>query len=261
MSIMNPNLQIAIEAAIDAGEKIREIYQSVFKVVYKEDESPLTDADLASNEVILSYLSETQIPVISEETAQVDYAVRSQWNKCWVVDPLDGTKEFVKRNGEFTVNIALVEKGKPILGVIYVPVFKTLYFGSSQGSFKIENIAEFSQEHLAQKQKIQVRARSKDIKILKSRSHLNKQTEDFVKEQEALYNKVEMDNVGSSLKFCQVAEGKADIYPRYAPTMEWDTAAGHAIAQFAGAKVYTPKKETLIYNKPDLTNPYFIVEN
>ncbi|PHS68283.1 MAG: 3'(2'),5'-bisphosphate nucleotidase [Flavobacterium sp.] len=261
---MKRNLSIAIQASIEAGTEILKVYSKPIEVEIKGDDSPLTQADKNANDVINKYLLNTSIPIISEENKQLDFLERKDWKQCWIVDPLDGTKEFIKRNGEFTVNIALVENGNPILGVIYVPVTKDLYFTSEDASkaFKItlkneevsvseilENASEISPETTT----------PSVIKIVGSRSHLNKDTKNFISEIEK-ENFVEIVSKGSSLKFCLVAEGKANLYPRYAPTMEWDTAAGQAICQAAGVKVINNEtQKPLQYNKENLLNPYFLV--
>jgi len=262
---MKNNLALAIQASLEAGKAILEVYSSNdFNIEIKGDDSPLTKADKNANDVINSYLIKTPIPIISEENKQLDFSERKDWDTCWIVDPLDGTKEFIKRNGEFTVNIALIKNGAPILGVIYVPVSKTLYFTSDDArrSYKIdledenvtvEYIFENASEIKPQTEKPSV------VKIVGSRSHLNDDTKAFISEIEK-NNKVEIVSKGSSLKFCLVAEGKANIYPRYAPTMEWDTAAGQAICQAVGVNVIDNNtKKPLQYNKENLLNPYFLV--
>jgi len=262
-TLMKSNLQIAITAAISAGKEILKVYDSDFSVETKEDASPLTLADEKSNDVINQFLLETNIPIISEENKQLDYSIRKTWNKCWIVDPLDGTKEFIKRNGEFTVNIALVEEGAPILGVIYVPVSKELYFTSedAKSSYKITIQEDASVENLIESA-IQITPSeiSEPVKIVGSRSHLNEDTKTYISEIEK--NKsVEIVSKGSSLKFCLVAEGAAHIYPRFAPTMEWDTAAGHAICEAAGVSVINQEtQQPLRYNRENLLNPYFLVK-
>ena len=260
---MKSNLNIAIQASIDAGKEILKVYSTSFGVEIKGDNSPLTLADKNANEVINKYLIETNIPIISEENKQIDYSVRKNWDQCWIVDPLDGTKEFVKRNGEFTVNIALVKEGIPILGVIYVPVSKTLYFTSEDGlsSFKVVlDDVNASLDHIISCATEVFPSDDMDvIRIIGSRSHLNEDTQQFISEIEKK-RKVEIVSKGSSLKFCMVAEGEAHIYPRYAPTMEWDTAAGQAICEAAGVKVTDNNTNMpLKYNKENLLNPYFLV--
>lgn len=260
---MKTNLSVAIQASLDAGKEILSVYSTNFDVEIKGDNSPLTIADENANEVINKYLLKTGIPIISEENRQLDYSERKDWDRCWIVDPLDGTKEFVKRNGEFTVNIALVENGEPVLGVIYVPVTKTLYFTSddAKSSKKIDLISEdVSVEEILEKA-ITIKPSEVDdvVKIVGSRSHLNDDTKKFIESVEK-DNKVEIVSKGSSLKFCLVAEGLAHIYPRYAPTMEWDTAAGHAICKAAGIQVIDETTgKPMRYNKANLLNNYFIV--
>ncbi len=261
---MKHNLTVAIQAAIDAGKSILEVYATKFDVEIKGDESPLTLADKNANTVINSYLIDTKIPIISEENRQLDYSDRKDWKECWIVDPLDGTKEFIKRNGEFTVNIALIKNGNPVLGVIYVPVSKTLYFTSEDASsaFKItiDNESIDAETILQKAVKLDPYiSETPVVRIVGSRSHLNEETSEFISEIEKA-NEVEIVSKGSSLKFCLVAEGLADIYPRYAPTMEWDTAAGQAICQAAGVNVIdNTTQKALKYNKQNLLNPYFLV--
>ena len=257
----------AIEAAFEAGEKILEVYDSDFAVEHKDDKSPLTLADKKSHEVIVSYLKKTKIPILSEEGKSISYAERKDWNRLWIVDPLDGTKEFVKRNGEFTVNIALVENGKPVMGVIYVPVKDEMYFAEkSIGAFKLDFYSAVTSE-MESIETLKAKAFSlpcnkydSTYTIVASRSHSSPETEDFIKKKKGKYGEVEIISAGSSLKICMVAEGKANVYPRFAPTMEWDTAAGQAIAEAAGCKVVQKDGKTpLQYNKEDLLNPWFVV--
>lgn len=260
-------LEIAIKAAVNAGEVISEIYKSTFDVEYKKDKSPLTLADIMSNETINLSLKETDIPVLSEEGKSISYEERSKWNYFWLVDPLDGTKEFVKKNGEFTVNIALIKGNTPILGVIFAPENKLLYFGSeNHGSYKLShinsgmiknmNIYDFIREG----KKLPYIDNKEVYKIVGSRSHMSEETLEFIESLKKDHKNVEIVSIGSSLKLCLVAEGSANIYPRFGPTMEWDTAAGHAIASGAGKKVVHTDMQTLItYNKENLLNPYFIV--
>lgn len=262
---MNQLLLIALEAAIKAGDEIMAVYSRDFEVEYKEDHSPLTIADANANKTIHSFLEKTGIPIISEESKQADYNTRRHWRTCWLVDPLDGTKEFIKRNGEFTVNIALIENQKPILGVIYVPVSKTLYYGevSNKTAFKIELPEAIFGEAIFHKKVELIPQKSKTdiITIVGSRSHKSNETSAYIKSLEEKGKHIDVVNRGSSLKFCLLAEGKATVYPRFAPTMEWDTAAGHAICNAVGLKVkYVDKNEELQYNKEDLLNPYFIVQ-
>ena len=262
---MNPNLRIAIEAALDGGAEIMKIYQHDFDVEFKEDNSPLTLADQKCNDVINSYLVDTEFPVISEENKQNLFEERKQWETCWIVDPLDGTKEFVKRNGEFTVNIALVKKGKPLLGVIYVPDSKILYFADVLKGQTYKCFLHGHNEPIEQiiKRSSLIRPNQKNdskIKVVGSRSHMSIETEEFVDDLKKTYDHVEIVSKGSSLKFCLVAEGNADVYPRFAPTMEWDTAAGQAICEAVGLKVISRETNApLLYNKENLLNPWFLV--
>lgn len=262
---MNQNLQTAIEASLKAGQVIMEVYNTAFNVELKNDKSPLTEADKKANDIINSFLIPTQIPIISEESKQTEFIIRKTWNTCWVVDPVDGTKEFIKRNGEFTVNIALVTNGKPVLGVIYVPATKVLYFAdvNERVSYKVElNSHEISIQEIIKKAKL-LQPKiigSKLIQVVGSRSHMSQDTLDFIETLKSNSSEVEIVSKGSSLKFCLVAEGNADVYPRFAPTMEWDTAAGQAICNAVGIEVIS--KETnkpLLYNKENLLNPWFLV--
>jgi len=263
---MNILLETAIKSAIAAGAEIMKIYGESFEVTLKSDHSPLTIADENANAIINTFLSKTDIPIISEENKQTDYSTRAKWETCWMVDPLDGTKEFIKRNGEFTVNIALIKNNKPVLGVIYVPVSNTLYYAmvSDQKAYKITLDAHCYTAEIHSKAKeelVPLREASNKIKVVASRSHLNADTTEFIAHLKQQGNQVTLVSIGSSLKFCLVAEGKATIYPRFAPTMEWDTAAGHAICKAVGLKVMqVADAEELHYNKTQLLNPYFIVK-
>jgi len=260
---MQTLLAVAIKAALKAGTEILKIYNTEFDVEHKSDSSPLTEADKNANNVINGFLLPTKIPIISEENKQLDFSERKHWTSCWIVDPLDGTKEFIKRNGEFTVNIALIEKGNPILGVIYVPVSKELYFTSADGKTSKKIIVSSEEDTVEEVFKnaknINPSRPISEVKIVGSRSHLNEETKNFISEVEK-NNKVEIVSKGSSLKFCLVAEGLAHLYPRYAPTMEWDTAAGHAICNAVGVSVLDQTTgKSMQYNKPNLLNNYFVV--
>ncbi|QHI37475.1 3'(2'),5'-bisphosphate nucleotidase CysQ [Kordia antarctica] len=261
---MQSHLQKAIKASINAGKIIMDIYENqIVEVETKADNSPVTIADKKANAFIEEALESTNIPVLSEEGEHATYEIRKNWNQCWIVDPLDGTKEFIKRNGEFTVNIALIENGKPILGVIYIPAQKTLYYAvvSEQKAFKIE-LAEhnISTDMLENAVEIVPASESDVVTITSSRSYTNQQVLDLIAKHEGEQKQVELIKAGSSLKFCLVAEGKASYYPRYAPTMEWDTAAGHAICNAVGVEVYSLEtQKPLKYNKENLLNPWFIV--
>lgn len=245
-------LAIAREASSHASKEILKIYESEdFGVDMKSDDSPLTKADKKGHEVICSYLEKTGIPILSEEGKHTAYEGRKNWEQLWIVDPLDGTKEFIRRNGEFTVNIALVENQRPVLGVVEAPVLGVQYYGTiEKGGFKSINGVE---EKLNEIPAFDVER--KGLKVVASRSHLNDDTKSFM---DGL-NKPEIVSMGSSLKFIMVAEGKADIYPRFAPTMEWDTAAAHAVVKSLNGTVETPEGRELVYNKEDLLNPYFRV--
>ncbi len=260
---MKPLLKVAIQAVVAAGAEILKVYNTNFAVERKDDNSPLTQADRNANAVINNWLKHTQIPIISEENRQLDYEERKGWQRCWIVDPLDGTKEFIKRNGEFTVNIALVENEIPVLGVIYVPVTKELYFTAADGKtskkITLSSEEESVEAILGNAKEIKPREASSRITVVGSRSHLNEETKNFIAGLEKR-NQVALVSKGSSLKFCLVAEGLADIYPRYAPTMEWDTAAGHAICRAVGVSVIDEVTgKSMKYNKPNLLNNHFLV--
>ncbi|MEG1545190.1 MAG: 3'(2'),5'-bisphosphate nucleotidase CysQ [Tannerellaceae bacterium] len=266
-------LHLAVLAALEAGKAIMKIYtdpNADFEIERKADNSPLTLADRAAHAVIAAQLADTPYPLLSEEGRNISYAERKDWPILWVVDPLDGTKEFIKRNGEFTVNIACVKNGVPVMGVIYVPVRNELYCSADGlGAFKVTDVQvddyEGLDELLMRAVKLPLAAPHKGIVVVASRSHLSEETEQFINELRLHTPDVTMKSSGSSLKICLVAEGSADVYPRFAPTMEWDTAAGHAIARGAGMEIYQAGKanetnEPLRYNKEDLLNPWFIVE-
>jgi len=273
-----PFLATAIGCAVAAGAAVLEVYASDFEVEYKTDDSPLTLADRRSHEIIARALENTGIPLLSEESRQADYERRKSWQQLWVVDPLDGTKEFIKRNGEFTVNIALVENGRPVLGTIFVPVKQLLYFGARElGSFRLDTGTargfleraagrpDFRvplERILERAEKLPVEQSTGDgLTIVGSRSHANAELKAYVERKREECGRVDFLSAGSSLKFCLVAEGRADIYPRLGPTMEWDNAAGQAIAENAGARVVRyDDRQPLEYNKEDLHNPWFVVE-
>lgn len=265
---MTSLIDIAIKASLDAGSTILEVYATDFDVAHKSDDSPLTIADQKANAVIESYLKKTDLPIISEETKVLDYSDRQHWARCWLVDPLDGTKEYVKRNGEFTVNIALIERGTPIMGVIYAPVLGYLYYTEDNAAHKVQLESGSEQAVLKDIDALKTRAKKLQpapwqdpIRVVGSRSHMNEATQDFVTALQSNHQ-TEMVSKGSSLKFCLVAEGSAHVYPRFAPTMEWDTGAGQAICEAAGLKVTRQDNGTpLSYNKENLLNPYFLVQS
>jgi 3'(2'), 5'-bisphosphate nucleotidase len=243
-----------------AGQAILSVYDGDHAVEYKDDKSPLTAADKASHEVIIAGLQKhfPEIPILSEEGADIPYEERKGWSRFWCVDPLDGTKEFIKRNGEFTVNIALIEDGHPVAGVVYVPVQDKLYWGAvGEGAWVETESLKLTADSYSQAQEIRVREidHEKGLTVVMSRSHPSPDLEAYLKNIKV----AEAMPVGSSLKLCVVAEGLADIYPRLGPTMEWDTAAGHAVVEAAGGTVKQPNGEALVYNKENLLNPYFIV--
>jgi 3'(2'), 5'-bisphosphate nucleotidase len=243
----------AISAAEEASRVILDVYNSGnFEAEVKGDNSPLTLADKKGHAVIALILEATGIPVLSEEGQHLPYDERKSWEYFWMVDPLDGTKEFVKRNGEFTVNIALIHHHKPVMGVVAVPVTGEIFYASQgNGAFvKRDN-------QIAALPKRRTWALNEEgLRVVASRSHMNDQTQSFIDS----LNKPTLVSRGSSLKFMLLAEGKADVYPRYAPTMEWDTAAAHAIVNEVGLKVFEQGTEREItYNKENLLNPYFLV--
>ena len=280
----------AVIAAIEAGRAILEVYRSPdFKIEKKADKSPLTLADKRSHEVIVRHLGEMDIPILSEEGKNIPFGERKRWETYWLIDPLDGTKEFIKKNGEFTVNIALIRNRNPKGGVIFVPDKDVLYFAlDDQGSYKIDSdssiqqmeadlIDYFSTQAIGlesekteeafdrltlQSTKLPVMDMAdRPFTIIGSRSHGSPELEAFVEEKRREHGEVEFISAGSSLKLCLVAEGNADIYPRTGPTMEWDTAAGQAIAEFAGCKVLQyGTADPLNYNKENLLNPWFVVK-
>ncbi len=256
------------EIIITAGKETLRVYDSVdLGVEYKKDNSPLTEADTASHNVIVAGLEKLKIdgsviPVLSEEGKDIPYAERSGWQKYWLVDPLDGTKEFIKRNGEFTVNIALIVNNEPAAGFVYIPVKDELYFGAEGlGSFFLKDAAETENSAvLSSARALKPSDASEAVKIVASRSHLTPETEDYINKIENRFEKVEIVSSGSSIKLCMVADGSADVYPRFAPTMEWDTAAAHGVCRFAGCRVIDAgTKKELKYNKQNMLNPWFLV--
>ncbi len=245
-------IPLIIDAARDAGIKILEVYNSDdFGVEIKKDDSPLTIADKKANDAIVEKLKQTDFPILSEEGAKIPYSERKDWEYFWMVDPLDGTKEFVKQNGEFTVNIALIHKNTPILGVVYAPVLDKLYFGGKEiGSFMDENMDPQHKLEL-------IKNETGNIRIVASRSHLNEETRNYIEQ----FENAETVSMGSSLKFMLIADSEADIYPRFAPTMEWDTAAAHAILKGLDLEVINMEDDKpLRYNKENLLNPNFLVK-
>ncbi len=271
MTDYNNLLKQAIIAAIHAGEEILDVYNVAFEVELKDDKSPLTLADRRAHKKIVEELSGTNLPVLSEEGKTIPYEERKNRERFWMVDPLDGTKEFIKKNGEFTVNIALIENNKPVMGVIYVPVTDTLYFGAtwlpscinynakeSLHSHSSEEI--FYDQLMAVSLKLPLNQTDRPYTVVASRSHLTPETEIFIADLREAHGELAFISKGSSLKICLVAEGVADVYPRLAPTMEWDTAAGQAIAENAGCTMMNHHTSTPVtYNKENLLNPHFVV--
>jgi 3'(2'), 5'-bisphosphate nucleotidase len=258
-------LKISIEAAIRAGEKTLEYFMKEILIEVKEDSSPLTMADIESNRIINEALSQTEIPILSEENKIIPYNMRKDLNLFWMVDPLDGTKEFINKRPEYTVNIALIENNKPIMGVIYVPVQKTLYYAIyNLGAYKVTATSSLSYDILVKNSILlpkKQKSKSKVV-VIASKSHMSNETIDFIDKLKKCKGKYELVSIGSSLKFCLMAEGLADIYPRFGPTMEWDIAAGQAIAEATKCHLINVNDgEYLKYNKENLYNPSFVVYN
>jgi len=283
MNQFTNHLYNALLAAKEAGRAILEIYSRDFDVWYKNDKTPLTMADQRSHDIIVAHLSDQAVdglPILSEEGKDIPFKQRSKWEYFWLVDPLDGTKEFVKRNGEFTVNIALMHRNRPVLGVIYVPIKDVLYFAAEGlGAYKSDSsdVFELIRDKASEKKRAgllrtiidrsaklpvndsQNAINDSRLTIVGSRSHSTKEIEDFVEAMKKKYKQIEFISVGSSLKLCLVAEGKADVYPRQGSTMEWDTAAGQVIVEQAkGSVLNIETDEPLRYNKEKLLNPWFI---
>ena len=249
-----PWLEPVLAIAAEAGRRILDVYERQFDVSSKDDGSPLTDADRAAHELIVTRLIQLTpgIPVLSEESAKIEYAERADWERFWLVDPLDGTKEFVNRNGEFTVNIALVEAGAPVLGVVVVPVTAVAYLAiRGQGAWKEQGGCD--------RKPIRVRAyRGGRATVVASRSHRGEALDRFLERLNAREGEYATTSMGSSLKLCLVAEGEADIYPRLGLTSEWDTAAAQCVVESAGGRVTDLDGKSLRYNKPDILNPWFL---
>lgn len=267
--MLKEKLKVAIDAAIAAGDEIMKIYTDFnrdFEVEHKSDNSPLTIADKKSHNKIMDYLNQFNTPILSEEGVIVNYSSRKWWNDLWIIDPLDGTKEFIKRSDDFTVNIAYVSNEEPVMGVIYIPVTDTLYFGEKGlGAFKLENAKSYASKSLTNiitaSRKLPLKSSIKPFVIVASVSHMSPETEEYLDKIKKRHPNVDVISRGSSIKICLVAEGSANVYPRFAPTMEWDTAAGDAIARAAGKMIFlTDEKTPLKYNKEELLNPFFIVK-
>jgi 3'(2'), 5'-bisphosphate nucleotidase len=276
-SVMTINTALlAVKAALMAGKAILDIYETDFRIEHKADDSPLTQADCEAHRILTDHLTPTGLPILSEEGRHLDFDRRRRWAQFWLVDPLDGTKEFIKRNGEFTVNVALIEARSPTMGVVYAPVDDILYFSLPlEGAFKISTARRLwastieslpnSEDQIRTLQdlgeKLPIAKAVPDVfTIVGSRSHGSRELDAVVDQMRTIHGKVDFISAGSSLKLCLVAEGRAHLYPRTGPTMEWDTAAGQAIAEAGGAEVVAFGSDTpLRYNKEDLLNPWFVV--
>ena len=270
MDTFDYKLAKILQIAQLASGQILEVYNTDFLWEHKEDKSPLTLADKKSHQLICDKLTELHpdIAVLSEEGKDIPYKTRKNWQYFWLIDPLDGTKEFIQRNGEFTINIALIHNNEPVLGIIHVPITGVFYFAKrGEGAYKLERGEEIDriksfEELVKISQKLPLGVNVKrPVTVVGSRSHMNPETKEYFDNLDKKYGKIDTISAGSALKFCMLAEGKADIYPRLAPTMEWDTAAGHIIVEEAGGRVITVDNSLpLRYNKESLVNPWFVAE-
>lgn len=263
----NNLMHSSIEASLKAGVEILKIYEKNFDINYKEDNSPVTEADLISNEIIKQTLSKYNLPFLSEESKKESFDVRKRWKNFWMIDPIDGTKEFIKKNGEFTINIALINRNKPILGVVYAPVTGELYFASQLHGAKKVNVIDIEFNYINDisvlindAKKIPFTKMHKHYSIVTGRCALNDATKDFIKKIQSRYKNVKIIKLGSSIKICKVAEGYIQVYPRFHQTKEWDTAAAHAILKYSGGNILNLNSEELIYNKKEIRNPDFIAQ-
>ena len=247
---LEPLLEKVLAIALRADQAVMAVYESDFEVEYKADESPLTRADMAAHRLIVAALKELEpsFPILSEEASDIDWDVRRHWQTFWLVDPLDGTKDFINRSGEFTVNIALIHDHQPVLGVVTAPAMGQAYLGA-------RGVGAFRQDRQG-RTAIRCSPLPRVPRVLASKNHLNGETRDFI----ARLGECEMVQAGSSLKFCRIAEGAADIYPRMGPTSEWDTGAAQAVLEVAGGRVLTLEGAPLQYGKENLLNPYFIAD-
>jgi 3'(2'), 5'-bisphosphate nucleotidase len=263
---MNDWIRVALAASLEAGRAILDIYESDdVGVEYKEDQSPLTRADRAAHDVLMRHLEPTGIPVLSEEGKHMPYSERQEWRELWIVDPVDGTKEFIKRNGEFTVNVALVRDGRVAGGVVLAPVLGHAYVGVvGEGAWRLEvdltQVPSVDEAWSARAALPFDAPAARPFTVVASRSHMSPETEAYVEEARSRHGEVDLISKGSSLKLCMVAEGTADAYPRFAPTMEWDTAAGQAVCEAAGCVVLDQNTNApMRYNREELLNAWFLV--
>lgn len=257
------NIQDIKDIAIEAGEAVMKIYNKDFKIEYKDDSSPLTQADLNSNEIICSKLLNLypNIPIMSEENKEINYEIRKHWEYYWCIDPIDGTKEFIKKNGEFTINIALLHNNTPVLGIVYAPALEEIYSSKKGSGAYLEKVNNGECVVSSKKKLPYIKNSDDNFTVVASKSHLSEETQEFIDDLTTNYPQLTTNSKGSSLKLCMVAEGIADIYPRLAPTMEWDTAAADAVVRESNKMTYQYKnEEPLLYNKRNLLNPWFIVK-
>ena len=249
-------INIGLDAAVSAGEKIMEVYNASAHIDFesKNDNSPLTIADKKSHDTIVSMLKKTETHIISEESESIDYQIRKKWKEYWLIDPLDGTKEFIKKNDEFTVNIALIKNNSPFIGIVYCPVKKILYWNDSNKNV-FKKIIGKEKKQLNKRKRVD--QGEKNLRVIVSRSHSNEKTTQNINK----INAPQLISCGSSLKFLYIADNKADIYPRFGPTMEWDTAAAHSILKALDIMVTNLEdKKELSYNKKNLLNPCFLIK-
>lgn len=264
--MMNDILKSVVQISLQAGKATLEFYGKNMDIEKKEDNSPITKADKLSNSILINGLLSYNLPVLSEESDKLGYETRKKWNEYWLIDPLDGTKEFIKKSDEYTINVALIKGTFPVMGVVYAPAKDLLFYGQAgYGSYKVEkassvNLTGCFSDTIRKKLPI---AYSNPIPVVvASKSHMNQETDYFIQQIKQYYTAVQTEHYGSSLKLCMIAEGSADIYPRMGPTMEWDTAASQAIVEAAGYNVVQyPGGTRLSYNKENLLNPFFIVYN
>ena len=264
-TLQDINILEVINIALKAGNAVIQIYNKDFTVEYKDDKSPLTEADKTAHKIIVDGLLKiSTFPILSEEGKDIPYDERKNWEYYWLIDPIDGTKEFIKKNGEFTINIALIHKDTPVLGVVFAPAINELYFAKKgEGAFKVimnDELLIMNEKVLQKAQKLPLCIQNSTLTIVASKSHLNQETQDFIDNLTSNTENSTFISKGSSLKLLMVAEGSADIYPRLAPTMEWDTAAADAIVRESGKMTLEIKNsKPLKYNKKDLLNPWFVV--